>query len=64
MLGLHRVRVILVLLGEPMDTENVCHCEMSTAPAGHWHNKDGTILCLHEEYEDASDCPNAPEVMR
>lgn len=43
----------------------ICYCEASTAAHGHIHEENGTILCLHFDGEDATDCPNnQPEVMR
>lgn len=36
----------------------ICHCPASTAEAGHIHEDDGYVLCLHDEDEDGSECPN------
>lgn len=37
---------------------DVCHCPASNAAAGHIHEDDGSVLCLHIEDEDGSECPN------
>lgn len=34
-----------------------CLCEASTARDGHIHEDDGSVLCLHYEGEDGTDCP-------
>lgn len=43
-----------------MDATIVCHCAASNAADGHIHEPDGYVLCLHDEEEDGSECPNAP----
>ena len=37
---------------------NACHCPASNATEGHIHEDDGSILCLHVDGEDGSECPN------